>query len=238
MVSVAMAFYNGKTYIEEQIDSILRNLKEKDELVISVDDDSDGSDQILKKRAQADMRIRVVKGPGNGVVPNFQNALQHCRGDIIFIADQDDVWKEKKVSKVLEVFQDPDVMCVVHNAEIVDGNLVPSGETTFQWRESGTGFWKNMKKNSYIGCCMAVRKEILKKVLPIPEKVWIHDQWIGLLTEQLGTVVFLEEPLLLYRRHGENVTELTHGTVSSMIKKRWFMYREIKKRIDQWKKQS
>ena len=101
MVSVAMAFYNGKTYIEEQIDSILRNLKEKDELVISVDDASDGSDQILKKRAQADMRIRVVKGPGNGVVPNFQNALQHCRGDIIFIADQDDVWKEKKVSKVL-----------------------------------------------------------------------------------------------------------------------------------------
>ena len=47
MVSVAMAFYNGKTYIEEQIDSILRNLKEKDELVISVDDASDGSDQIL-----------------------------------------------------------------------------------------------------------------------------------------------------------------------------------------------
>ena len=80
MVSVAMAFYNGKTYIEEQIDSILRNLKEKDELVISVDDASDGSDQILKKRAQADMRIRVVKGPGNGVVPNFQNALRHCRG--------------------------------------------------------------------------------------------------------------------------------------------------------------
>lgn len=73
-----------------------------------------------------------------------------------------------------------------------------------------------MKKNSYIGCCMAVRKEILKKVLPIPEKVWIHDQWIGLLAEQLGTVIFLEEPLLLYRRHGENVTELTHGTISSM----------------------
>ena len=168
MVSVAMAFYNGKTYIEEQIDSILRNLKEKDELVISVDDASDGSDQILKKRAQADMRIRVVKGPGNGVVPNFQNALRHCRGEIIVIADQDDVWKEKKVSKVLEAFQDPDVMCVVHNAEIVDGNLVSSGETTFQWRESGTGFWKNMKKNSYIGCCMAVRKEIYIRT---PQKI-------------------------------------------------------------------
>ena len=238
MISVAMAFYNGKTYIEAQIESILKNLEEEDELIISIDDASDGSDQILKEYRQMDPRIRLIMGPGKGVVPNFQNALKHCRGEIIFIADQDDVWKEEKAAEVLKAFQDPEVMCVVHNAEIVDGSLKPSGETTFQWRESGTGFWKNMKKNSYIGCCMAIRRTILKKVLPIPRRVWIHDQWIGLLAERLGKVVFLKKTLLLYRRHGENVTELTHGTIGSMIKKRWFMYREIKKRIRQWKAES
>ena len=235
MISVAMAFYNGKSYIEEQIESIMKNLGKEDELIISVDDASDGSDKILKKQKQEDPRIRLIKGPGKGVVPNFQNALKHCRGEIIFIADQDDVWKEGKTAEVLKAFRDPKVMCVVHNAEIADGDLNLSGETTFQWRESGTGFWKNMKKNSYIGCCMAIRREILKKILPIPQKVWIHDQWIGLLAEQLGKVAFLEKPLLLYRRHGENVTDLTHGTIRSMIKKRWFMYWEIKKRIRQWK---
>ena len=148
MISVAMAFYNGKTYIEAQIESILKNLEEEDELIISIDDASDGSDQILKEYRQMDPRIRLIRGPGKGVVPNFQNALKHCRGEIIFIADQDDVWKEEKAAEVLKAFQDPEVMCVVHNAEIVDGSLKPSRETTFQWRESGTGFWKNMKKNS------------------------------------------------------------------------------------------
>lgn len=132
-------------------------------------------------------------------------------------------------------FEDPKVVAVVHNAQIVDESLLPSGETTFQWRNSGAGFWKNMKKNSYIGCCMAFRRKIVPRILPIPENVWIHDQWIGLLSEQLGKVVFLEKPLLLYRRHGGNVTELTHGSMISMVKKRYHMLMEINHRVGEWK---
>lgn len=231
-----MAFYNGKKYIKEQVYSILNNFEKEDELVISIDDDSDGSKEILEELVLKDSRIRLVRGPAKGIVKNFENAVRHCRGEIIFITDQDDVWKDDKVTGVMKAFKDPKVMAVVHNADIVDENLKNSGETTFQWRDSGTGFWKNIKKNSYIGCCMAIRRKILPKVFPIPESVWIHDQWIGLLAEQLGKVVFLEEPLLLYRRHGENVTELTHGSMISMIKKRYHMIMEINRRVRQWKK--
>lgn len=230
MISVALAFYRGKKYIKEQVYSILNNLKKDDELVISVDDDSDGSREILRKLAKEDPRIHLVKGPAKGVTSNFQNAMEHCRGEIIFLADQDDVWKEKKAETVQKAFEDPEVTAVVHNAEIVDSDLHSTGQTTFQWRDSGPGFWKNIKKNSYIGCCMAVRRSSLDHIMPIPEKVWIHDQWIGLLSEQLGTVVFLDEILLLYRRHEENVTDLNHGSAASMIKKRWHMIREIKRR--------
>ena len=235
MISVAMAFYNGKRYIKKQADSILNNLGSGDELIISVDDDRDGSKEILETMAKEDSRIRLIKGPGKGVVENFQNAFRSCRGDIIFLADQDDAWKPGKVRKIKKVFEDPNIVCVVHNAQIADENLKPLGETTFQWRDSGPGFWKNMKKNSYIGCCMALRREALDQILPIPENVWIHDQWIGLLAEQLGTVVFFEEPLLLYRRHGGNVTGLTHGSVTSMVKKRYYMLKEIKRRVREWK---
>ena len=74
-------------------------------------------------------------------------------------------------------------MAVVHDAQIVDEKLSSLDQTTFEWRNSGTGFWKNMKKNSYIGCCMAVRRSAMKRILPIPDDIWIHDQWIGLLSE-------------------------------------------------------
>ena len=236
MKSVAMAFYNGKKYIKEQVNSILDNLEINDELIISIDDDSDGSKEILEKLALEDPRIRLVKGPGKGVVKNFQNAIRECRGEIIFLADQDDVWKSEKVSCVMKAFEDPKVTAVVHNADIVDEDLKDTGETTFQWRNSGAGFWKNMKKNSYIGCCMAIRRKILPRIFPIPENVWIHDQWIGLLAEQLGKVVFLQESLLLYRRHGGTVTELTHGSIISMIQKRYHMMIEINQRVREWKK--
>ena len=234
MKSVAMAYYNGAKYIDEQIRSILANMEDTDELIISVDDASDGSETILQNWAKNDPRIRIIKGPGKGVVKNFENAFRHCRGDIIFLSDQDDVCKKNKMIKIQQAFEDPKVMAVVHDAQIVDEKLSSLNETTFEWRDSKAGFWKNMKKNSYIGCCMAVRRSALKRILPIPDNIWIHDQWIGLLAEQLGKVVFIEEPLIYYRRHGGNVTELTHGSITSMIKKRYHMIMEINRRVKEW----
>ena len=86
MKSVAMAYYNGAKYIDEQIRSILANMEDTDELIISVDDASDGSETILQNWAKNDPRIRIIKGPGKGVVKNFENAFRHCRGDIIFLS--------------------------------------------------------------------------------------------------------------------------------------------------------
>ena len=123
MKSVAMAFYNGAKYIDEQIRSILDNMEETDELIISVDDASDGSEAILEDWARNDQRIRIIKGPGKGVVKNFENAFKHCRGEIIFLSDQDDVWKKNKMREIERVFEDPKVMAVVHDAQIVDEKL-------------------------------------------------------------------------------------------------------------------
>lgn len=104
MKSVAMAFYNGAKYIDEQIRSILDNMEETDELIISVDDASDGSEAILEDWVQNDQRIRIIKGPGKGVVKNFENAFKHCRGEIIFLSDQDDVWKKNKMREIGYMF--------------------------------------------------------------------------------------------------------------------------------------
>lgn len=235
--SVVIAYYNGKQYIKEQADSILGQLGPEDELIISVDSDQDGSGILLRELAQNDSRIKVIKGPGQGVVKNFQNGLLHCTKDLVFLADQDDVWLSDKVEKVTACFENPEVSVVVHNAQISDESLTSLNETTFQWRDSGPGFWKNIKKNSYIGCCMVFRKELLNRILPVPDTIWIHDQWIGLLCEQLGKSVFLDDILLLYRRHGGNVTELTHGSVISMLKKRYDMIVGVNRRIRRWKRE-
>ena len=79
-ISVAMAYYNGGMYIEEQMDTILTQLGEQDEVIVSVDGASDGSKPLLLKMAEEDKRIHVIKGPGKGVVKNFENAIRHWDG--------------------------------------------------------------------------------------------------------------------------------------------------------------
>ena len=99
-VSVAMAAYNGLPYIREQVTSILKNLTAEDELVISDDGSTDKTPEFLAEIAKEDARVRVVQGPGSGIKKNFENALKHCRGNYIFLADQDDIWADDKVETV------------------------------------------------------------------------------------------------------------------------------------------
>ena len=182
--SVAMASYNGELYIAEQIESVLKNMEENDELIISDDGSSDKTRDIIEDYMKRDSRIQLIEGPRKGVVPNFENVIKHTTGEVIFLCDQDDIWMENKVKKVLDAMA-CDVTVVLHDAEVFQGEevLCPS---FMQHRGSGIGIVHNLVKNSYIGCCMAVKRELLEYVLPFPKRICMHDQWIGLVSEMYG----------------------------------------------------
>lgn len=216
-VSVAMAVYNGETYLKEQMDSILSQLGAEDEVIISLDPSTDGTIDIIKDYCLKDFRVRLCRGSGNGVIKNFENAIKHCRNEIIFLADQDDVWKSDKVEKVLRAFKNPEVMVVLHDSEVVDEKLNVLQPSFFDIKQCKPGIIRNIIKNSYIGCCMAFRRKCVKYFLPFPDKLPMHDQWIGLCCEVLGKACFINEPLLMYRRHGENLSGMNHASVFQML---------------------
>lgn len=228
--SVAMATYNGEKFIEEQIDSILKNLSKYDEIVISDDGSTDKTLDIIKKYQLNDKRIKLIQGPKNGVKQNFANAIKNCNGKYIFLADQDDVWMNNKVKKMLKVLQEEGCVVAVHNAEIVDQNLSPIKQTFFEFRNSGSGIIKNIIKNTYIGCCMAFKSELKEKILPIPNNIEMHDQWIGIIGEKYGNSIFIEECLIKYRRHGSNVSNFKHHPLKKMIINRFLFIKNYIRR--------
>ena len=221
-VSVAMAVYNGETYLKEQIDSIMSQLKVNDELVVSLDPSKDASEEIIKSYMNSDSRVKLYYGKGKGAISNFENAIRHCRNSIIFLADQDDVWQPDKVRRVLAEFENPKAMVVLHNAQVVDEDLNILENSFFSIKNSRKGILRNIIKNSYMGCCMAFRRKCLKNILPFPPILPMHDQWIGLCCEWMGEAVFMEDTLLLYRRHGNNVSEMQHASAAQMLK--WRIY--------------
>ena len=112
MISVCIATYNGEKYIMDQVSSILPQLSEEDEIIVSDDGSSDKTLEILD--SFSDSRIKVFthikeanpffKGAKSiYATSNFENALSKCNGDIIFLSDQDDVWYPDKVKTCLDL---------------------------------------------------------------------------------------------------------------------------------------
>ena len=219
IISVAMATYNGEKYIQEQLDSILKQLNDKDEIIISDDGSTDNTINIIN--SYKDKRIRIIEGPHKGVKQNFANAISNCKGKYIFLSDQDDIWLDYKVNTVLKVFETTDCTCVVHDATVFDSNTNKViMDSFYKFRKSGKGIIKNIIKNSYIGCCMAIDKKIVDKIIPIPDDIEMHDQWIGIMCEKYGNSVFINDKLLKYRRHNNNQSKMNHYSLPKMIKNR------------------
>lgn len=201
MISVCMATYNGQEFLKEQMDSILCQLGKDDELVISDDHSSDHTIDIIQ--SYSDPRIRLFENElAQGVTHNFENALNHSRGDIIFLADQDDVWYPQKIKEMTIFLQEGNYDLVTCNCALTDANLNVT-EPSHYVNESplDRSVWGNFVVDLWLGCCLAFRKEILEAILPIPSKIATHDLWLALYSQWHFKCGYYPKVLLLYRRH-------------------------------------
>lgn len=205
MISVCMATYNGERYIKQQIDSILSQLGPEDELIISDDGSTDKTIEIIK--SFKDRRIRFLSGISfHSPVYNFENALKHANGDIIFLSDQDDIWKPNRISITLAGFKDKKIDCLLCNKDIIDASGNVTDYQIYKADPIKKNLFEQLLHNPYIGCCMAFRRNLLELALPFPKNLPMHDSWIGLLGALTNSNCFIPKSLVLYRRHGRNVT--------------------------------
>ena len=229
MISVCIASYNGEKYIVEQLQSILSQLGEKDEVIVSDDGSTDST--IQRIQSLQDSRIQVIENIlEHGYTKNFENALMHCRGEYIFLADQDDVWCPGKVHACLQALQKKNF--VVHDTIMVDSNLKEIAPSQFARYHVKPGFIHTFLRNRYNGCCMAFTREFLKKALPFPanQKLCRQDYWLPYLAEFHHDSTTLNEPLILYRRH-EGTTldagESSSSPISERIISRLYVLEEV-----------
>lgn len=215
-ISVALAAYKGEQYIAEQIGSILGQLGENDELIVSDDFPSGKTRAVVEAISSQDKRIIYLEGPGKGVVKNFENALKACSGDVIFLSDQDDVWLPGKVEAVMNEIENG-AKLVLHDASITDADLQITSPSCFEVHGANASFARNLLKNTFVGCCMAFTKDLLDMTMPFPEGIAMHDWWIALIAlKKNQKTVLLKKPFILWRRHGDNVTGGKTGTVQKI----------------------
>lgn len=212
-VSVAMATYNGARHVEEQLQSVLEQLHEHDEVVVV--DDASTDDTLAVLATVTDPRVRVLPMPRNrGYVRAFETALRETTGDVVLLADQDDVWLPGHRDLLVDALR-------THLVAASNLVLLGSGEPLSSplgrpgWRLRAADSerrWSNVAGvvaglRPYYGCAMGVRREALEVALPLPDFLTeSHDLWLALLGNLAGSLRHVEEPTLQRRVHDANAT--------------------------------
>jgi glycosyltransferase involved in cell wall biosynthesis len=219
-VSVAIATYRGSRFVAEQLASIVSGSFQPDEIVVSDDASNDGTIEAVKDFALcSSVPIASHQQQENqGLIGNFESAIQATRGEIIFLSDQDDVWYPQKVTRVMEVFErDPAIGLVFSDAALVGQHLEPVGKTLWQsigfdhaertQVRSPFAFDLLLKRFLVTGATLAFRRSFLDVILPLPKHL-IHDAWIALVISAVSRIECIDEPLIQYRQHaGQQIGE-------------------------------
>ncbi|MBK6469447.1 MAG: glycosyltransferase family 2 protein [Betaproteobacteria bacterium] len=205
-----MSTYNGERYVAEQLRSILEQLPADGRILIRDDGSSDGT--VAAIRALGDNRINVTSGPNVGFGCSFLTLLAAAPlADMVMFSDQDDVWLPGKIARAWQHLQPlSDRPALYGSAQMLaDAELRPLRATP-PWPR-GPSLANALTENIITGCTAALNRsavDLLQRA-GVPEGVHFHDWWMYLVVSAFGTVVFDDEPTLLYRQHGGN--QIGHG---------------------------
>jgi len=207
LVSIVLASYNGEKYIEQQLKSIAAQTYANLEIIISDDNSTDGTREIIAAFAKADKRARVIFNEQNkGYNKNFESAFLIASGDFIAIADQDDVWVPEKIEEQMKLFTSEDVL-LVHSASV---RFNCGGELPQKIRSSaklfeGSDVLKLALRNSVSGHNIIFRKSLLNNTLPFPGDTF-YDWWLVQNAAATGIVAASNKVYVYQRAHDQNVT--------------------------------
>lgn len=206
-VSIALATYNGGLYLREQLDSLLGQTYQNFEIVVTDDGSTDDTVSILEEYQMKNQRIHYTKNSrGKGVISNFTEAISLCRGEIIFLCDQDDVWHRDKLKKHVAAYADTKVAWVYNEVRLTDKDNNQIGLLT----DELPSYWTRRKLLYYtwgscvLGCATSYRTSILKDIWPADPLAPGHDSWIQLAIYPAHPF-YIREILQDYRQHGKNV---------------------------------
>lgn len=213
-ISVAMATYNGENYIRQQIESILNQSKKVDEIIIVDDNSTDSTVDILKDLNCS--KIRVYQNEKNlGYIDNFYKAISLTKGNCVFLADQDDIWEIDKVEKTLSVLLASEKnMAVCTGFSLIDQMGSPiTNVKDYQVNNFVLQKHKETEKitlnrlafgNVVQGCTYCLKRNVIDVYLKVHNEEVIHDYQLMLIAAAMGRVIYLNEPLIRYRLHGNN----------------------------------
>jgi glycosyltransferase involved in cell wall biosynthesis len=236
--TVLIDTYNYGQYIEDAVESALRqDFPEEEREILVVDDGStDDTEERLKKFGE---KIGYFRKPNGGQASAFNYGFQKASGEVIALLDADDVWMPGKLKRVYEAFQqDSKVGMVYHRVRMWDG-IRDLGEDSYFAEVSGwiPGNLKALLSYPMTGTSsLAFRRKVMEKLLPVPEELRTQaDAYLTALAIFASPVLAIPEFLGKYRLHSANLyqAQTDKGSVPQ-LENRMAMRKVLLRGIESW----
>ena len=226
-ISVCMCTYNGENFIKEQLESIFNQMRQPDEVIICDDDSADSTVKIIsefirEKELQSKWKL-YVNETNKGYPGNFFYAMSLCTGDVVFLSDQDDVWKRDKLKIMGDVLEhEKDVNVLASKYKLIDAKdknihtlLAPGEGICTHFARAESKICKNLKKITLAdifykyelpGMVLAYRNEWYRKREIINSAV-PHDFLISAMAAEENSLFRIDKELAYHRLHINNTAE-------------------------------
>jgi rhamnosyltransferase len=214
-VLVILAAFNGADWLEEQVDSILRQTGVNVTLTIGDDASTDSTSNLLQKLAQ-DPRIRLLPAPHptGSAAKNFFRLFQHCdvnNFDLVAFSDQDDTWIRTKLQRAYNTLQQNPNAAGYSSATIA---AWPDGRKRLQTQSTHITRRDFLLEGAGQGCTFALRPKFFKEFREIIftnptaiSTIHYHDWAVYAVARATNyTWIFDSEPTVIYRQHSKNDT--------------------------------
>jgi glycosyltransferase involved in cell wall biosynthesis len=198
-VSVVVPVHNGERFLSEAIDSVRAQRHEALEIVVVDDGSTDGTPEVITSLRGGD--LRSIRQENRGPAAARNRGIELARGDVIGFLDADDVWSPGSLGlRLAHIDGAPP-------ADIVIGwhrylREVPSSDGKPDAQELGPiGFFFHFS-------AALVRRSVFETVGPIDESMWFGEDldWFSRAWERDMSMLVVDAPTVLYRRHDRNMT--------------------------------
>ena len=211
-LSVAMCTYNGERYLPQQLASILRQSRLPDEVVIRDDRSTDTTHMLIENfRREAPFPVDFkVNAQNLGSTRNFEEAIFACKGELIALSDQDDIWHRERLARSeQELIDHPEAGLVFTDGDIIDDfDQLTGGSLWKSFRFYRSSFdelqaadYLQLARRTFVtGATVMFRAHYAATCFPTGQ-YWWHDGWLAMLIAGMASIRPIDARLISYRRH-------------------------------------
>lgn len=221
LISILMAVYEPRlNWLREQLESLEAQTYPNLRLYIR----DDCSPTVPFKEIEECVRSCIQSFPYEikrneknlGSNLTFERLTEEAEGEYFAYCDQDDIWLPEKLVVLQEEMAKSGALLACSDMLIIDGEGKQTADSITKIRRhhrfcSGEGLAEGLLVHNFVtGCTMLVRGEAAKAAVPFCPYM-VHDHYIALWCAERGAVLSVQKPLIRYRVHNNNQTNLLAG---------------------------